>query len=99
MVAEENGYASQGGPSPTLFESATLLTSIRVKAPLLITMSPSPQDLWDMVEETYGVRHPDFGSIREQYSRITENTRDEHVESNARLLISGLDVSENTYQD
>jgi molecular chaperone GrpE (heat shock protein) len=62
-------------------------------------MAVSRQDLLDLVEETYGVRHPDFDSIRKQYSRITENIHDEDIESDARLLIAGVDATKNTYED
>lgn len=62
-------------------------------------MAPSRQDLLDLVEETYGARHPNFDSIREQYSRITENTHDEDIESDARLLLAALDAAKNTYED
>lgn len=62
-------------------------------------MTPSRQDLLDLVQETYGVRHPDFDSIREQYSRITDNVHDEDIESDARLLLAGLDATKNTYED
>lgn len=62
-------------------------------------MTPSRENLLDLVEETYGVRHPDFDSIRKQYRRITENTHDKEVESDARLLIAGLDATRNTYED
>lgn len=62
-------------------------------------MAPSRQDLLDLIEETYGVQHPDFDSIREQYSRITENVHDEDIESDTRMLIASLDVTRNTYND
>lgn len=62
-------------------------------------MTPSRQDLLDLVEETYGVRHPDFGSIREQYSRINDNIHDEEIESDVRILIAGLDAIKNAYED
>ena len=62
-------------------------------------MAVSRQELLDLVEETYGVRHPDFDSIRKQYSRITDNIHDEDIESDARLLIAGGDATKNTYED
>jgi len=62
-------------------------------------MIPSRQDLLDLVEETYGTRHPDFDSIRKQYERITDNVHDEDIESDARLLLAGVDATRNTYED
>lgn len=62
-------------------------------------MAPSRQDLLDLIEETYGTRHPDFGSIREQYERITDHVHDEDIESDARLLLAGVEATRNAYQD
>ena len=62
-------------------------------------MAATRENLLDLVEETYGVRHPDFESIRKQYRRITEHSHDEKIESDARLLIAGLDATKNTYED
>lgn len=62
-------------------------------------MAPSRQDLLDLIEETYGTRHPDFGSIREQYERITDHVHDEDIESDARLLLAGVQATRNAYQD
>lgn len=62
-------------------------------------MAPSRETLLDLVEETYGVRHPDFESIRKQYRRITEQSHDKDIESDARLLIAGLHAAKNTYED
>ena len=62
-------------------------------------MSPSRQDLLDLVEETYGTRHPDFDSLREQFERITDHVHDEDIESDARLLLAGVDATRNAYED
>lgn len=62
-------------------------------------MSPSREDLLDLVEETYGARHPDFQSIREEYERVSKGSYDENVKSDARILLVGLDVMHNAYRD
>ena len=62
-------------------------------------MAPSRRDLLDLIEETYGTRHPDFDSIRNQYERITDHVHDEDIESDARLLLAGVDATRNTYED
>lgn len=62
-------------------------------------MATSRQDLLDLMEETYGTRHPDFDSIRKQYERITDHVHDEDIESDARLLLAGVDAAQNTYAD
>ena len=62
-------------------------------------MSPSRKELLDLVEETYGVRHPDFDSIREEYKRVRDGAYDETVKSDARILLVGLQVIRNTYYD
>ena len=61
--------------------------------------SPTRDDLLNLVEKTYGTRHPDFSSIRTQYRRITEQCHDQEIESDARLLIAGLDATQNAYED
>lgn len=60
---------------------------------------PTRDDLLDLIEETYGERHPNFEAIRKQYRRITEQCHDQQIESDARLLIAGLDATQNTYED
>lgn len=62
-------------------------------------MSLSRESLLDLIEETYGTRHPDFESIREQYELIIEKSNDEDIQKDARLLIAGLDATQNTYED
>jgi hypothetical protein len=62
-------------------------------------MAHSREELLNLIEETYGARHPDFDAIREQFERITDNVHDEHVESDARLLLAGVDAARNTYED
>lgn len=62
-------------------------------------MHPSREDLLDLVESTYGTRHPDFDAIRSQYNRIIDNVQDEDLRSDAKLLIAGLDATQNTYED
>lgn len=62
-------------------------------------MTPSRQDLLDLIKETYGTSHPDFASIRKQYNRIIKESNDENVISDTRLLIAGLDIIQNTYED
>lgn len=62
-------------------------------------MATSRQELLELIEEIYGTRHPDFDSIRNQYERITDHVHDEDIESDARLLLAGVDATRNTYED
>lgn len=62
-------------------------------------MPHSRQDLLDLIEETYGARHPDFDSIRKQFERITDHVHDEDIESDARILLAGVDATRNAYED
>lgn len=94
----EKGYSSQLGSSHIHVEDSAFFSHLKAQASFSV-MPPSRQDLLDLVQETYGVRHPDFDSIREQYSRITDNVHDEDIESDARLLLAGLDATKNTYED
>lgn len=62
-------------------------------------MPPSRQNLLELIEETYGVRHPDFDSIRHQFELIRDATDDAEVESDTSILIAGIDTIRNTYED
>lgn len=62
-------------------------------------MATTREELLDLIEETYGVKHPDFKSIHKQFRRITELTHNEKIESDTRLLIAGLKAAKNAYKD
>lgn len=62
-------------------------------------MTPSRQNLLDLIEETYGVRHPNFDSIRKQFEHIREKTTDEEIKKDTNILIAGIDTIRNTYED
>lgn len=62
-------------------------------------MTSSRKALLDLLEETYGTRHPEFDLIRKQYKRITDHVHDENIESDARLLLAGVDAAQHTYED
>lgn len=62
-------------------------------------MTASRHELLDLIEETYGDRHPDFDALRRQFERITDNVHDEEIESDTRLLLAGVDVTRNAYED
>lgn len=62
-------------------------------------MDPSRQNLLDLIEETYGVRHPNFDSIRKQFERIREKSSDDEIKRDTNILIAGIDTIRNTYED
>lgn len=62
-------------------------------------MSPTRQDLLDLIEDTYGARHPDFDSIRQQFELISEETNDEEIKKDTKVLIAGVEAIRNTYKD
>ena len=62
-------------------------------------MSPTRQDLLDLIEETYGDRHPDFESIQKQFELISQEADKEEVRKDTNVLIAGVQAIRNTYED
>jgi hypothetical protein len=62
-------------------------------------MSHTRQDLLDLIEETYGDRHPDFDSIQKQFELIGQQTDEEELQKDTRVLIAGVQAIRNTYED
>ncbi|WP_332314752.1 hypothetical protein [Salinibacter sp.] len=62
-------------------------------------MSPTRQDLLDLIEETYGDRHPDFESIQKQFELIGQETDKEEIRKDTNVLIAGVQAIKNTYED
>jgi hypothetical protein len=62
-------------------------------------MSRTRQDLLDLIEETYGDRHPDFDSIQKQFELISQQTDEEELQKDTKVLIAGVQAIRNTYED
>lgn len=62
-------------------------------------MSPTRQNLLDLVEQTYGDPHPNFESILKQFELISQKTDEEEVQDDMKVLIAGVKAIRNTYED
>ena len=62
-------------------------------------MSHTPQDLLDLIEDTYGDRHPDLDSIQKQFELIGQHTDEEELQTDTKVLIAGVQAIRNTYED
>lgn len=62
-------------------------------------MPPSRTSLLEIIEETYGTKHPDFEAIRSRYEQIIESSDRKSKEKDTKLLLAGLYVVEHTLED
>jgi hypothetical protein len=59
---------------------------------------PSRRSLLDLIEETYGSKHPDFEALRWAFERIVLQSEGRR-EKDAKLILVGLNAVEHTYED